>query len=273
MKNRYIIGAIVLLLFVSILPANAAQRAEQMISIGGGYYAGMTGAACDITFKLPKLIFSSDDLYLRIGIAVTDSTNLTPLKDWRRFAPLYIDGILYIYGNTYIGGGLNFPLMVSDNEKGNLGGEAYFGSEFYVYQRSKVFAEIGYGIVRRLEYERFEGLHFIIGWRYDWVTAKEEEKTDKMEKPQAQAAEVTKPALDVVREPPASSNAAENEALQSELARIREYIDDLDNRINKARRAGNIKKVAELKTLKQDAMERARIVKGKIDRINGYSLY
>lgn len=269
-NNVWVLGILFIFLFSYSV---AGERPERAISIGGGVFGGMTSAAAEMLFKLPQGALPLNNIYLRVGMAVTDSTNLTPVKDWRRFAPLYIDGILYYSDNLYFGGGLNFPLVVSDDEKGNLGGEVFIGAELIMYPRSKVYTEIGYSIVRRLEYERFEGLHFIVGWRYDIVPAKEEEKPAEMEKAQEQAAEMTKPALDVVHKPPASSNTAESEALQSELAKIREYIDALDNRINKARRAGNNKKVAELKTLKQDALERARIVKEKIDGITGYTLY
>jgi LysM repeat protein len=141
------------------------ERPKQMIGLGGGFFGGMSGAMSEMDLLM------SEDLYLRVGIAVTDSLNLSPNKDWRRFAPLCFDAVYYFDRNYYFGGGLNYSIKISDDERPSLGGEAFIGLEFPVYDRHRIYGELGYSVAARAVGESFGGLHLLFGWRYEIIPA------------------------------------------------------------------------------------------------------
>jgi hypothetical protein len=263
----FVLAVAVFCLSLSI--AASAEMAGQMISIGGGCFGGMTGAAAEILYHRPFNFLDSDKIYGKMGLAVADSLNIYPTKDWRRFLLLYIDGVMYFYGNTYLGGGLNFPIKVSDDEVGNLGGEVYLGMDLPIYHRGKIYAELGYSIVRRLNFERYEGVHFMVGWRYELVPASAPKKEAATEiqpakpaipSPEAAAIEITPSSAEAQRE----KIMSEMTELTGELEKTENYISQLDKKIVKAKSAKAVKKVLELKTLKLDAIMRARSIKEKI---------
>ena len=161
MKKVFMIS--VLFVLVSCSYVSGSERPERMISLGGGGYGGMVGAAAEMMFS------RSENQYFRVGLAVTDSKNLYPSQDWRRFAPLYVDGILYFPNNTYVGGGLNYPLKVSDGDIGDIGYQLFYGADIYANERSKIYSELGYSVIRRLSQSPYAGLSFIVGWRYDII--------------------------------------------------------------------------------------------------------
>jgi hypothetical protein len=204
-----------------------------------------------------------------MGLAVADSLNMYPAKDWRRFLLLYVDGIMYYSDNAYFGGGLNFPLKVSDDEVGNLGGEVYLGVDLPFYHRSKIYAELGYSIVRRINFERYEGVHFMVGWRYELVPAPSPNKAAVSEIPSSEPA-VSSPEAVAIEVRSASAEAqrekimSEITELTGELEKAENYVSQLDNKIIKAKNAKATKKVLELKTLKMDAIMRAQSIKEQI---------
>jgi LysM repeat protein len=136
--------------------------------MGGGVYAGGYAIQGDMLSRLPKM-YGLDDLYLRVGAAYVDTYNLPPTKDWRRFAPFYVDGMWYFMDNVYVGAGLNFPFKVSDDESGNLGGQAYLGGDL-PFWLGKLYAEAGYSVLRREVGASFKDIHVMAGYRYDYAT-------------------------------------------------------------------------------------------------------
>ena len=264
MKNGLVL---VLLSIFSVASAGgsfAGAGALQMISVGGGYFGSMAAVEAEMLYLLPKGMFPvNSDTYLKVGIALADSKNLSPEKDWRRFAALYVDGVLPLTGMVYIGGGLNYPLKVSDGEVGNLGGEAYFGANFYAYDRNNIYAEAGYGVMRRMWYDRFEGFDFIFGWRYELTPApKEKAGEGKISEPdvipiagaakdESVATLSTKESVSVIK-------------LQDELERVRNYIFLLDNKIVDARKNREASRVLKLRQMKNETLDRAQVIKERI---------
>jgi len=269
MKNKifFVLAAVVFCLTLS--SDASAEMAKQMISIGGGCFGNMTAAGAEILYHRPFNFLDSDNIYGKMGLAVADSLNMYPAKDWRRFLLLYVDGIMYYTDNAYFGGGLNFPLKVSDDEVGNLGGEIYLGMDFPFYHRSKIYAELGYSMVRRINFERYEGVHFMVGWRYELVPAPAPKKEAAIAIQPAEPA-VPSPEVAAIEVRSASAEAqrekvmSEITELTGELEKSENYVMQLDNKIVKAKNGKATKKVLELKTLKLDAVMRVQSIKEKI---------
>ena len=263
----FVLAAVVFCL--SLSTAASAERAKQMISIGGGCFGNMTAAGAEILYRRPFNFFDSDNIYGKMGLAVADSLNMYPAKDWRRFLLLYVDGIMYYSDNAYFGGGLNFPLKVSDDEVGNLGGEVYLGVDLPFYHRSKIYAELGYSIVRRINFERYEGVHFMVGWRYELVPAPSPNKAAVSEIPSSEPA-VSSPEAVAIEVRSASAEAQRKKVtleiieLKGELEKAENYVSQLDKKIFKAKSDNTANKVLELKTLKLDVIMRAQSIKDKI---------
>jgi len=157
------------MLFVAVAVSFSfpAQRAERMTGIGAGFFAGMSGISGELLFHVPAARFNTNDLYIRIGMAMTDSVNLTPGQSWRRFTPLYADGICYFTDDAYFGAGLNVPLKVSDDETGNMGGQLFLGSDLKIDPLGKMYGELGYSTLNMLGSKSFAGLYLTFGWRCD----------------------------------------------------------------------------------------------------------
>ena len=169
MKRISVIGLISLFLFVSFSGALSIQRAGQVISVGTGLYAGTAGISADTLIKIPRSMFNADDLYFRVGLALTDSQNVTPDQLWRRFAPLYMDVVCYLADDVYFGAGVNIPLRVSDDETGSIGGQLYMGSDLRIDFLGRVYGEAGYSSLNILGKKSFAGLYLTVGWRYDLI--------------------------------------------------------------------------------------------------------
>jgi hypothetical protein len=236
------------------------ERPKQMIGLGGGFFGGMSGAMSEMDLLM------SEDLYLRVGIAVTDSLNLSPNKDWRRFAPLCFDAVYYFDRNYYFGGGLNYPLKISDDERPSVGGEAFIGLEFPVYDRHRIYGELGYSVAARAVGESFGGLHFLFGWRYEIIPA---QKIAKAAEPII-TMQTTPESISVV---PAASyptpdaesaDKAEITRLEQELIKVGDYIQELDTKIIMARKQKDPSRVASLKALKEQSIARANALRDVI---------
>lgn len=169
MKKIGILGFIMLLVFVLFSGAFSIQRAGQVIGVGAGLYAGTAGISADMLLRIPEARFNTKDLYLRVGLALTDSQNLTPDQAWRRFIPLYTDLIYYYADDAYVGAGLNLPLKVSDNETGEIGGQLFLGSDLRLDFLGKIYGEVGYSTLNMLGKKSFAGLYLTVGWRYNLI--------------------------------------------------------------------------------------------------------
>ena len=97
----------------------ASQVAQLSAGVNGGMFAGMYGLGGDVLIKMP--VMGLDSTYLKLGLAITDSKNLFPAQQWKRFYPLMVDGVMFFNDRFYAGGGINYPLMVSDGSIGNIG--------------------------------------------------------------------------------------------------------------------------------------------------------
>ena len=254
---------VVLFVFVFASVSVASERAERMLSVAGGTFAGMYGAVGEIVFHLSQERFNTDSLYLRLGLSVTDSKNLSPAQDWRRFMPICIDGVYYLSSNVYAGGGINYPLKVSDSDTGDFGYQAFVGADFKGASRGGIYTELGYSIIRRLNKDPFAGINFVAGWRYDLIPGMPSKKTKEVIK--TVAPKVKAPVKEVTRIKITKQNLvnskAEIDGVKEELAKVGEYIDLLTVKIYDARRSNDIAKSLELKWLKEGALERARLLR------------
>jgi LysM domain-containing protein len=169
------------LIFVALLvflcsSSFAAQVAQLSAGVNGGMYGGMYGIGGDVLVKMPVLGLKTT--YLKLGLAITDSKNLTPTQQWKKFYPLTVDGVMFFSDRFYAGGGINYPLMVSDNETGNIGGQVYLGAELVKTAMGKVYTEAGYSVFRRNEGASFKGIQAVVGYRYDFGFVEETESQE-----------------------------------------------------------------------------------------------
>lgn len=260
------IGIVALaVVFVSVLCSGAfcVEKGERLLSFGGGAIAGMSGIKGDMAFRLPS------DMYFRIGLGLTDSKNL-PSQDWRRFAPLCLDGIYYFAGNVYAGAGLNYPLKVSDDERGDLGTEYFLGADYGLGSSGNIYAELGYSVIRRVDCDAIAGLQFIFGWSYGLSPVRVPEKTGAVETQAPMVASLTtappevETALIEARKQELGKTRAEMSATEAEVRKVGGYVDLLSGKIKSARDSGNSIKVAELKMMKGGALGRASALKEKM---------
>jgi len=171
---KKVLLVLALLLFCVSVPvvSSAVERAPLRVGegfAGASYIGGTPGTAFDILSDYPQSLLGVKDLYLRVGLGYTDtkSLSISAGKDYRKFMPLYIDAVYYLYENIYIGGGLNYPIKVSDKDTGNIGVELYVGRETEIGFPVKLTSEIGYSSLRRMNKDAFEGLWLMVGLRYD----------------------------------------------------------------------------------------------------------
>jgi len=268
MKKTLVLSIMVFCVFVP--PVMAADRPEQVLSIGAGYFGGMPGASIDLMSHVPKSVLGTNDLYIRVGLAGTDSKVLTPEKDWRKFLPLYIDAVYYLYEGTYIGAGLNYPIKVTDKETGNTGGEIYLGMDMDIGIIGKAYIEAGWGALRRSEGDHFEGLQGMIGWRYDLVPASTAPAAVTPPPPPAPTPEVapvaTPETVTKATSEQIASLEAEITALEAELVKAQDYVKVLDQKIANVKAAGGNKaKLADLAYLRTAASERVWVTQVKLD--------
>ena len=265
MKRKTLISLIVFISVVLFDRSFASTKATQMISVGGGCFGAMNAANADVLYLLPEGILPLSDLYLKAGISLADSRNLAPSKDWLRFAVLYVDGMFYLTDHLYIGGGINYPLKVSDDRMGSLGGEAYIGTSFQFYERNNMFIEGGYSVVSSVGSDPFEGLDLLAGWRFDLTPVSEEKGIGPAPIEPVVAAPSTPEPVAVVPTKE-SISAAENEKLREELIKVQDYIQLLDKKILDAVKNNNAAKVLELTQLKDDALWRGASIKKQMNQ-------
>jgi len=270
MKMVFVLA--ILLFCVSVpMVSSAVERSPLKVGVGACYMGGTPGAAVDMLSEI-----GVKGLYLRLGLGYTDtkSLSITEDKDWRKFTPLYIDAVYYLYEDTYIGGGLNYPVKVSDNDTGNFGVDIYLGMENNIGIPAKLITEIGYSSLRRMDKDAFEGLWLMVGLRYDLVPASTAPAavTPPPPPPPAPApAPETVPAATpetVVKATPEqiAGIRAEIIALESELVKEQDYVAVLDQKIARVTAAGGGKaKLAELASLRADALERVWVTQVELD--------
>lgn len=137
--------------------------------IGGstGFFAAATGAIGEIRIALP-FVFGPATSTLRLagGLAQSEDRN-------RRYAPLFIDGILnfppgwFTDVENYFGAGLNYVVLTSGGKAGTIGGEIFYGVESTGFG-GKLFGELGWGILRTGFSPSHRGFIILVGYRRDW---------------------------------------------------------------------------------------------------------
>ena len=149
------------------LKTKATQMTQLGVGVGGGLYAGGFTVGGDVLYRMPLLGFQKT--YIRVGVNYVDTKNLTPAQAWRKFAPVFIDGVYYFDDIFYIGGGLNYPLKVSDGKTGNVGGQVYVGANHRTGD-GRLYLDMGYSALRMQNEASFKGMHVVAGYRYDYAT-------------------------------------------------------------------------------------------------------
>jgi len=250
--------------------SSAVERSPLRIGAGACYIGGTPGVAIDMLSEL-----GVKDLYLRVGLGYTDTKSLsvTEDKDNRKFLPLFVDAVYYLDKNSYIGGGLNFPLKVSDSDVGSFGVDLYLGMENDIGIPAKLISEIGYSSLNRLGKDNFEGLWLMVGLRFDLAPVSKAPAAVTPPPPPpapAPAPEVAPvPAPETVKKTtPEEMMAirAEIAALEAELKKAQDYVTVLDQKIARVTAAGGDKaKLADLNYLRADAAQRAWVTQVQLD--------
>jgi len=293
MKKVLVLSLLLLCFTVSMV--YAVERSPLRVGVGGCYIGGTPGVAIDMLSDT-----QIKDLYLRVGLGLTDSkaeSLLSENKDYRKFTPLFCDAVYYLDKNSYIGGGLNYSLKVSDSEIGNFGVDLYLGMENDIGIPAKLVTEIGYSSLNRLGKDNFEGCWLMVGLRYDLVPVSNAPAavtpTPAPAPAPAPAPEVAPaPAPEVVPAPivapaatpevapvatpetvtPPAPKAtpeelaairAEIAGLEADLVKAQSYVNTLDQKIAAA--AGDQAKLSTLNSLKSDAVLRVNTVQQQLD--------
>jgi hypothetical protein len=243
-----------LLLFFFSLSA-CAEKPDYQWGFSGGLNAGMIGIGANVTVRLLMI----QNSFLRLGAQVTDSYNLYPVKDWRRFAPVTLDYIYYFYDEVYVGGGLNVPVKVSDQKTAAPGKQFFMGIESEVFDY-RIFFEAGYSELNIKDAHSFNGTYLMLGYRYS-----HESRKAKRPLPPVPGAEIPSE----VRYERAPSDAALN-SMREEYDLIKNYIKELDTNIAVARKDRDYLKVTELRSIKNRAIQRAKELKQKIREEEGW---
>jgi len=251
---------VIILLFLSVISSIAfsEERPSRSFNLGVGYFGGVPATKFDI-----KSTIVSDIFYWNMGVAMADSSSQSPPKDLRRITVAYVDAIVYLWDNYYFGYGLNYPLSITGGDKPVSGFETYFGIDL-PYQ---FFAELGYSELRREGAEPFANTHFMLGWSLVLSRPEPgpiEEKEEVMEvqvvkRPTAEAEE--KESADIERA------RAELASLEADLDEVEDYLDVLTKQMIAARKAGDTVKFLELQKMEQEAMERDKSLKERIEKL------
>ena len=261
---------------VSVPMVSAVERSPLRVGVGACYMGGAPGAAIDMLSDYPQGLLGVKDLYLRIGLGYADTKGLsiTEDKDYRKFTPLYIDAVYYLYEDTYIGGGLNYTVKVSDSETGNIGVDLYLGMENNIGIPAKLVSEIGYSSLRRMDKDAFEGLWLMVGLRFDLVPASTAPAAvtpapapEVVPAPAPEVVPVATPETVIKATPEQIAGIrAEITALESKLVKEQDYVAVLDQKIARVTAAGGGKaKLAELASLRADALERVWVTQVGLD--------
>ena len=149
------------------------------------------------------------------------------------------------YDHVVITGQAEKPvyLKVSDDETGELGYEVFLGTDFKVSPRGKIYTEVGYSVLRRLNKDPFAGLHFIAGWRYDLVQVYEVSLVDS-------DAPVTKIVVDDV--------VAEGEG-RKEIKKDPRYVASIEKKLDEV-----LNKIMELEDRLEHTKGTAEVAKAEI---------
>jgi hypothetical protein len=133
----------------------------------GGVLAGTTGIFADMRFPL-SYVYGPATTSLRLAGGYAQSED-----SGRRYVPLLIDGVLnfppghFTGVENYIGAGLNYVLITTGRTPGTIGGEVFYGVDGDGFG-GKIFAELGYGILRTGFSPSHRGLSVLVGYRSNW---------------------------------------------------------------------------------------------------------
>jgi hypothetical protein len=158
-----LVSAFILVLSHQVFSAELTQISA---GVGVGAYAGGFAVSGDMLYRMP--VMGMEKLYMKMGAGYVDTKNLTPSQSWRKLAPIQLDGILYLSDIYYIGGGINYPIKVSDGLEPNWGGQFYIGANHRTGD-GRIYADMGYSVLRIKDHPSFKGLHVIAGYRYDYA--------------------------------------------------------------------------------------------------------
>jgi len=134
----------------------------------GGVLAGTTGMFAEMRFPL-SYVYGPATSALRVAGGYAQSEDAG-----RRYVPLQIDGVLnfppghFTGVENYIGAGLNYVLITTGRTPGTIGGEIFYGVDGDGFG-GKIFAELGYGIIRTGFSPSHRGLSVLVGFRKNWA--------------------------------------------------------------------------------------------------------
>jgi hypothetical protein len=126
-----------------------------------GLFASMPAACASLSLPIPKM----KDTFARVGAGFADSKMLSPAREWRRFAPVFLNLVHYETDELYFGFGFNLPIKASNAKVPDIGGQFFLGLE-KDYDGNKLFIESGYSELRVKQEKPFQGPHIMIGFRY-----------------------------------------------------------------------------------------------------------
>lgn len=182
MRKMKIFGWLLLVFLVFSSQAFSAEKIQWAVGGSAGMFGGAYAVRGEVLYRLPKM-YGIDNIYLRVGLGIADTNNVANMA-WRKFVPLCVDGIMYLSDNVYVGGGLNYPLKISDGLTANWGAELFLGADMESGP-GKVYLEAGYSALRAQNQASFKGIHALVGYRYDLekITVAEVKKVPEVKPP------------------------------------------------------------------------------------------
>jgi len=156
-----------------VITEEAAVREEEKTikrgfyhEVGGayGFFAGATAFLGEVRFPV-RLVLGPATTSFRVSTGLAQSSDAS-----QRYVPVNFDLIFnfpagwFTGVNNYIGAGLNYVVLTSEQKSGTVGGEIFYGVESDGFG-GIVFGEIGYAYLRTGFSPSHKGLNCLVGFR------------------------------------------------------------------------------------------------------------
>ncbi len=129
-----------------------------------GFFAGATAFLLEARFPV-GLVLGPATTSFRISSGLAQSSDAS-----RRYVPLNLDAVFnfppgwFTGVDNYIGAGLNYVVLTSDQKSGTVGGEIFYGVASEGFD-GIIFGEIGYAYLRTGFSPSHRGLSCLVGFR------------------------------------------------------------------------------------------------------------
>ncbi|MFC1768112.1 hypothetical protein ACFLZ2_06205, partial [Candidatus Margulisiibacteriota bacterium] len=212
-KVRVVMWKITLLSIIILLVLSSGAFSEtrpwRTFSGGIGNVAGMPAYMGTIRSQA-----FSEHMYFSLGFAYADNQGLNPAPiDLRNMTVAFLDANVYLWGDVYLGLGINYPMAITGGDTPLMGYQAVLGTEL----PWNFYAEAGYSELRRTTGGPFYGVQAMLGFRI--VLSEPEDDRVEEDEFEEEAFEVEIATVQLTEEEPTT------EASDEQLAKVKVELD------------------------------------------------